>query len=264
MRFQTVRFIGVSLALLAALGFDLSSSDPGPLPYAPGETLTYNLTWKIFPAGVLVATLQKAGEGQGDAYEIRATARSQGFVSLLFNLEDTFQSVFDPNSGCSRQIFKKVNEGRRHRETRIVFDSARKLAVLDEHDPTKPGSPPKHVENETPACVLDLVTAFYYVRRQPLAVGQQIRVPINDGAATHEVSVAVQAREELQTPLGRRLAFRVEPTVFGGLYKRQGRMLIWFSDDVQRLPLRIKAILSGPVGTIVGSLQSVTDSPQKD
>ena len=61
--------------------------------------------------------------------------------------------------------------------------------------------------------------------------------------------------------MGRRFAFRVEPTVFGGLYKRKGRMLIWFSDDPQRLPLRIKAVIS--VGTIVGELQSATQSPAK-
>ena len=69
----------------------------------------------------------------------------------------------------------------------------------------------------------------------------------------------VQAREQIQTPLGTRFAFRVEPTVFGGLYKRKGRMLIWFSDDEQRLPLRIKASMS--IGTITGTLKSASPLP---
>jgi hypothetical protein len=36
-------------------------------------------------------------------------------------------------------------------------------------------------------------------------------------------------------------------------------MLIWFSDDAQRLPLRVKAIIS--VGAITGTLKSVTKVP---
>ncbi|HTG59348.1 MAG TPA: DUF3108 domain-containing protein, partial [Terriglobia bacterium] len=183
------------------------------------------------------------------------------FVSLLYQVHDEFHSVFDPTNMCSLRISKSIQEGRRHKETRIVFDSQRKLAIFDERDLARPGDPPKHVETETPGCVADLVTAFYYLRAQPMQVGQQILVQVNDGNETSEVTGLVQAREEIQTPMGRRFAFRVEPTVFGGLYKRKGRMLIWFSDDPQRLPLRIKAVIS--VGTIVGELQSATQSPAK-
>jgi len=236
-----------------------SAEEPHPLPFAPGETLTYDVTWSIFPAGRVVATLTGAGEGPSEAYEVITTARSQGFVSLLYNVKNEFRSLFDPRTLCSQRIFKKINEGRRHRDTQIVFDSDRRLAILDERDPTRPNAPPKHAENEIPACVADVVTAFYVVRRQELRVGEQIRVPLNDGAKTYDVAVEVQAHEQIQTPLGPRVAFRVEPKVFGGFYRRKGRMLVWFSDDEQRLPLRIKASVA--VGTITGNLKSVTTLP---
>jgi hypothetical protein len=249
---------------IAVLAFSASLSQaasPGALPFTPVETLTYNLTWSVFAAGQLVATLSQAGGSSGDPYEIKAVARSRGFVSLVYQVNDEFHSLFDPTNICSLQISKSIQEGRRRKETRIVFDSQRKLAILDERDLTKPGDPPKHAETETPGCVTDLVTAFYYLRAQPMQVGQEILIPVNDGNHTSEVTGRVQAREEIRTTLGRRFAFRVEPTVFGGLYNRKGRMLIWFSDDPQRLPLRIKAVIS--VGTIVGELQSATQSPAK-
>jgi hypothetical protein len=81
-------------------------------------------------------------------------------------------------------------------------------------------------------------------------------LPVNDGSKTYEVTVEVQAREPIQTPLGNREAFRVEPKVFGGLFKRKGRMLIWFSDDAQHLPLRIKFLVS--IGSLTGTLRSVS------
>jgi len=221
--------------------------------------LAFDMSWSIFPAGQTVAKLLRHEEGNGDAYEVVTTARSQGFVSLLFNVQDEFHSFFDPQSLCSRRISKKINEGRRHKVGEIFFDTQRGLAVLDERDLNKPKDPPKHAENAIPSCVQDVVSAFYYLRRQPLQVGHPVRVPVNDGAKTYDVSVQVQAREKIQTPLGNLDAFRVEPKVFGDLYKRKGRMLIWISDDEQRLPLRIKAMIS--VGSITATLRSVTNQP---
>jgi len=256
---MTFRSSTLPIVILALSASVSQAASPSTLPFAPVETLTYKLTWSVFAAGQLVATLSQAGGNSGDPYEVKAVARSRGFVSLLYQVHDDFQSVFDPTNLCSLRVSKSIQEGRRRKETRIVFDRQRKLAILDERDLAKPADPPKHTETETPGCVTDLVTAFYYLRAQPLQVGQQILIPVNDGSRTSEVTGQVQAREEIQTSMGRRFAFRVEPTVFGGLYQRKGRMLIWFSDDPQRLPLRIKAVIS--VGTIVGELQSATQSP---
>ena len=251
----------VFLAISAASIFVPRAGLPGTAsaPFAPGEKLTYSITWSAFDAGEVTATVQRTANDPHDDYEVVTTARSHGFVSLLYNLNDEFRSRFSPDTSCSAGISKQVVEGRRHKRTEITFDSSRKLAILDEHNLAKPSEPPKHSEEAIPECVQDVVSAFYYLRSQPMQVGDRIHVPVNDGSKTTEVIVEVQAREEIDTPIGRRAAFRVEPTVFGSLYKRKGRMLIWFSDDAQRLPLRIKAIIS--VGAITGTLQSVTQVP---
>lgn len=248
------------LALTASLAAGAGSpATAQSLPFRPGETLTYDVTWSIFPAGQVVSTVKQIGSGPQDAYAIDATARSDGFVSLLYRIDNTYHAVADPRTLCSRQIEKTINEGRRHKQTHIVFDSVTRMAVLNEHDMAKPGHPLKHAENAIPACVEDIVTAFYDLRRQPMKVGDHIHIPVNDGSKTHEVIVDVEGREHLQTPLGERWAFRLQPRALGNLYKKRGRLLIWISDDAQRLPLRIKAIML--VGTITGTLQSVTYGP---
>ena len=254
------RLLRVPFLLVTVLAFGGGlppGSEPANLPFGPGEKLVYNVSWSVFPAGQVTAAITKVASSNGqDALQVLTTAHSRGFVSLIYNLNDQFRSIVDPQTLCSREISKQISEGRRRKQTQIVFDTARRLAVLDERDLTKPRDAPKHTENAIPACVEDIVTGFYYLRRQPMRVGEPIHVPVNDGSKTHDVIVEVQAREQIDTPLGKRFAFRVEPRVFGDLYKKKGRMLIWFSDDAQRLPLRIKAELS--VGNIVGNLQSVT------
>jgi hypothetical protein len=229
-------------------------------PFRPGEKLTYDVMWSIFHAGEVTGTVRDASDSSHDAYEITATARSEGFVSLLFNVDNVFRATSSPQTLCSQRIIKKVGEGRRHKDTQIVFDYNRRLALLDERDLNQPRETPKHAEFDIPPCVEDVVTAFYYLRRQHLEVGHTVELPVNDGSRTQRVVVEVQAREKVQTPMGTFDALRVEPKVFNGLLKRKGRMLIWFSADDQQLPLRIKAMIT--VGSITGTLQSVTHLPQ--
>ncbi|MGA2611304.1 MAG: DUF3108 domain-containing protein, partial [Terriglobia bacterium] len=92
-------------------------------------------------------------------------------------------------------------------------------------------------------------------------IGKPLHLPVNDGSKTYDVTLDVQAREGIQTPLGNRSAIRVEPKVFSGLFKRKGRMLVWFSDDDQHLPLRIKFMIA--VGPITATLKSVTRVAEK-
>lgn len=245
-----------ALAGVATLSLMAAGTDPPALPFRPGERLTYNVTWSVFQAGQVAALLEQSGSDPGD-YQIVTTAQSRGIISKLYTLNDEYQSLLNPQTMCSSGISKHVVEGRRRKQTEIVFDGARKVAILNERNLAAAGEPPKHDEHPIPACVQDVVSAFYYLRTQPMHVGDRIDVPVNDGSRTTHVTVEVQAREQIETPVGTRYAFRVEPAVFGrgSVYQRKGRMLIWFSDDKQRLPLRIKAMLS--VGTLTGTLTSV-------
>jgi len=248
--------LGGWAVMLPALATASLFGQAKPLPFQVGERLTYDISWSVFQAGTVSSTLQRTLQGTKEKYTVITTAHSQGFVSLLFNVDDQFRSVFDPKTLCSEKISKKIVEGRRRKETEIVFDAQRKLAILDERDLTKPHDPPKHAENEIPSCVEDVVTAFYYLRSQNIEAGKPLHVAVNDGSRTYDVTLDVQALETIQTPLGQRAAIRVEPTVFSGLFKRKGRMLIWFSNDQDHLPLRIRFIIA--VGPITATLKSVT------
>jgi hypothetical protein len=228
--------------------------------FTPGETLRFDVMWTVFRAGEVTTGLRTRGEGASDAYEVTATARSEGFVSLLFDVNNVFRATSNERTLCSESIIKNVSEGRRHKDTVITFDYGKKLALLNERDLNQPSAPAKHAEYGIPPCVEDVVTAFYYLRRQHLEVGHSIEFPVNDGSKTEQVVVEVQALEKVQTSLGTFDCLRLEPKVFNGLLKRKGRMLIWLSADERHLPVRIKAMIT--VGSITGTLRSVTTEKQ--
>ncbi|TAM83572.1 MAG: DUF3108 domain-containing protein [Acidobacteria bacterium] len=255
-------WIALAIFLIPMVASDgaVRSLENRPPPFSPGETLTYDVNWSVFPAGKVTATLSRNQRGHGNFYLVTTTANSQGFASLLYKVDDKFQSVFNSETLCSIQIFKQINEGRRHKITKITFDHDRRVAILDERDAEGGHDPPKLDEHEIPSCAQDIITAFYYLRSQPLHVGQKLKLAINDGSKTKVVVAAVTERRKIQTPLGDREALRVEPSVFGNLYEeKKGKIVIWFSDDEYHFPLRIRASLK--LGAITGTLTSISPAP---
>src|ERR1041384_6616201 len=262
------RIVLAVLLAMVALESSAQAAEKKPQAYRPGEKLTFDVSWSVFPAGKVTATLSRDDDGVRDFYRVTTTADSQGFASLFYKVQDKFQSVFNPETVCSIEISKQINEGSRHKITKITFDRKRGLAILDERDAGSGDEHPKHEEHEIPPCAQDIITAFYYVRSQPLRLGQSIKLAVNDGSKTKIVVAAVTGRKKIQTPLGDREALRVEPSVFGNLYEdKKGKIVIWFSDDEYHFPLRIRAALK--MGAITGTLSSISparrgySSPEK-
>ena len=78
MRFRSSTFALVAAAVLAISALSAPEVSPDRLPFAPGETLTYGLTWSVFYAGQLVTTLSRPGGSAEDPYEVGAVAHSRG------------------------------------------------------------------------------------------------------------------------------------------------------------------------------------------
>ncbi len=184
-----------------------------------------------------------------------ARADSTGYVSNLYKVEDEYTSTFSSRRFCSLGIQKTIHEGDRHREVDVQFDPQRRLGFLQERD-IEGSTPPRQEQFPVPECVHDILSAFYYVRSLPLAVGEAFDFSLNDGGRTISVRLEVQAIEEVETEVGTFEAFRVEPDVFSGqLFQQNGRMFVWFSTDERRTPVQLRAQIG--IGTIVASLVSI-------
>lgn len=226
-------------------------------PLASGETLTYQISWRLFSAGEARMHIESRGaDAASSLWQATMNVTSSGFVSLLYKVDDTAVSTFRDGKTsrmCSVSALKTQNEGRRHRETRIDFHGDRSTASIRETDLSK-GQVLRQAQEPMQPCSYDILSALYYVRSLPLEVGSKLELPVNDGGKTLSVTVEVQAKEEVKTGAGVFRTIRVEPKVFSGsLFKRSGRMQIWFSDDPQRLPVQLKAKLF--FGTISAVLQ---------
>jgi Protein of unknown function (DUF3108) len=235
----TVKTVFLFALAAAAYGQQLPPLSP-PRPgysFPLKQTLTYSVDWRVFSAGTAVLHF----EAVGDRERLTATADTSGAINLLFHVSDRFQSSFDRAKGCSYEFDKQTVEGRRQINSTLRIDYGQSKSILDEKNIVKNQS--KHVESPIPSCMTDLLTGVFYAASQPLEVGQSFVVPLVDAMHDVPVTMKVEAREEIKTPLGTFHTVRVQPTAAAGVVKNRGNIWIWYTDDERHLPVQMRARL---------------------
>jgi len=238
---KTVKTILCTLAL-AATSASAQQTPLLPTPRAgfsfpQKQTLTYSVDWRVFPAGTAVLHFESAG----DRERVSATADTAGAINLLFHVSDRFESTFDRARGCTYEFDKQTVEGRRQMNSTLRMDYAQSKSVLDEKNMVTGQS--KHVESAIPGCMTDLLTGVFYIASQPLTVGQSFVIPVVDAMHNVPVTMKVEGREEVKTPLGTFKTVRVQPMAEAGVVKNRGNIWIWYTDDERHLPVQMRARL---------------------
>jgi hypothetical protein len=242
MRIIATAFLS-ALALAAVAHPTLAQQAPPLAPPRAGssfplkQTLTYSVDWRVFPAGTAVVRFEAAG----DRENITASADTSGAVNLLFHVSDRFQSSFDRGKGCTDDFNKQTVEGRRQVTSTLHLDYAQNRSVLNEKNLVTGQT--KHVESPVPGCVTDLLTGVFYASSQPIEVGHSFVIPVFDAMHIVPVTMKVEGREEIKTPLGVFKTLRVQPTAAAGVVKNRGNIWIWYTDDERHLPVQMRARL---------------------
>jgi uncharacterized protein DUF3108 len=273
---------GIIAAFLAVLLFARlspagdNSGGSSRVVFPVGETLVYEVHWSppvwmfflpSISAGEITFTFQGHTDYKGKpAFKIRADAVSSGFLSSIagITVADSFESIVSARDFCSLQMRKKIREGKRQRDILLTFDSSKGTGQYLAYDVSL--QPPVELKNEpvqnVPDCVQDLLSAIYYTRLQDLKVGNQIPLAVSDNGKVKKIEIKVQKREMVDTPNGQLLALRTEAiSVFGGLFRSGGTLLVWVSDDERRLPLRFEAKVK--LGKVFGTIRKVSSADKE-
>jgi len=201
------------------------------------QTLTYEVDWRVFPAGTAVLHF----EAVGDRERINANADTSGAINLLFHVSDRFQSSFDRTRGCTDDFNKQTIEGRRQVSSTLHLDYSQNRSILNEKNLVTGQA--KRVESPISGCLTDLLTGVFYASSQPIELGHSFVMPVVDAMNVVPVTMKVEGREEVKTPLGTFKTLRVEPTASAGVVKNRGNIWIWYTDDERHLPVQMRARL---------------------
>jgi hypothetical protein len=183
------------------------------------------------------------------ALHIVAVARTNDFLSRIYPVRDEVHSWVDAQTFESLQFEKKVSEGRYRADERILYDTKARKGFYESF---KNGSKKEFTINPP---VHDIVSAFYWMRRQPLETGRSFKTKVNSEEKDWDLEVQVLRREKRDLRgLGSVDTVVVEPrTRLRGVLEKRGRVFIHLQNDPARTPVRIT--FNTPYGVIVGALK---------
>jgi hypothetical protein len=213
-----------------------------------GQTYVYAVEWHLFNAGTAKVGLDSSANQE----HVTATADSGGVVNALYKVHDRFEAFFDSRTFCSLRISKHTEEGSHWRQSEAGFDYAHHKSVLDEKN--LKSSESKHVENDLPACVTDVISGFYYLASLPLQSGNSYVFSISDGAKSTQVTAHVEAKEQVKVPSGTYTTVRVRAEATSGPLQGKGTVWAWFSDG-DHIPVQMRSKLGW--GTLLFRLQRI-------
>ncbi len=237
--------------LIFASGFapaDEQGAKSAKFPYP--EKLTYRIEWRMMTAGTAVVQLS---HGTPADWQTSLNLESAGLVTRLYRVLDTYKAASNEQFCASNSVFD-AQEGKRHTVTRLNFDNSSHKVQYDERDLIKNSSNREEV-NIAP-CTYEIFGALDAVRETNLQPGKSTTIPITNGKKMGYVRIEAQAKEAVTVGGKTYQAIRYEGFLFDNvLYRRKGRLFIWFTDDPDRLPVQLRIQVGFPIGTIMLQLE---------
>jgi len=179
------------------------------------------------------------------ALTLSADVSSKGFFPRLFNLKfrERVESTVEPASFTVQRTTILDEQGKRVRQSETIFDATKGELSWTQKDPTDPSRETRNATTQFSGQLQDVLSAIYFIRMQPLAVGKSFEIFIGDSGHVYRVPVQVVERKRMKTIFGKVNVFRVDPDIFGPdslIEQEKGQLSIWITDDRRRVPVGVK------------------------
>jgi hypothetical protein len=221
-----------------------------PVPFATGETLTYDVSWSsTLTAGTATLRVaEKKPSYNSVAYYVIADGRPSALLSRLYTLYYKVDTLLDVYTLLPQRASVYSEEGKRHRMKTTMYDHAKKTAEyqIETRTVVKKGMP-------ISAVAQDPLGALFVLRSIPLKAGEKITMPLCDNGANYKVLIEAGAVESIKTGTGVLQAQKLTMTPQGADVGARA-LALWLSTDAARVPVKMSAQL--PVGQFVLTLAS--------
>jgi hypothetical protein len=215
--------------------------------FASGEVLSFDVGYKFITAGKAIMRVGPTTVVSGrPCYDVRFDVQTTSSFDKVFKVRDRYRTYLDVDGVFPWRFEQTVREGKYSRDFSANIDQKAHVAR------TTDGS------FAIPAFVHDILSAFYYVRTldlHSLKKGQTIMLKNFYGQKTHDLRIKILGREQITVDAGTFDCIVVEPLVVeGGLFKNEGRIVVYLTDDDRKLPVKVATKVL--IGSIDGELTS--------
>lgn len=216
-----------------------------------GEKLTFDVKYGFVTAGIGVMEIPKMKTISGrNAYWVTFQVNTVPSFDWMFKVRDKYETYLDAEGLFPWRFEQHIREGSYSRDFSAFFDQRKGKAKTTEG------------EYNIPKYVNDILSAFYLVRNYDFS-----RMKVNDRLKlqnfykdkTYDLDVRYLGKETIEVPAGKFDCIIVEPLVKeGGLFKSEGSIIIYLSNDEARIPVRVQTkVVIGSINADLTAYQNV-------
>ncbi|MCA6073952.1 DUF3108 domain-containing protein [Fulvivirga sedimenti] len=244
---RAVIFLFCLIPLLALLPPSEENQRQGhKITFGPGEELNYRVHY-----GFLNAAVARMVIGEDIHYvngqpcmKIDVYGESVGMFDLFTRIRDNWGTYFDTTNIRPARFYRVLEEGKYRKNEVVTFDHSREIAYTREFSFSQNRWKPV-VEAKVPSNVQDLVSGYYFLRTYDFSKnkpGDLITLKAFFDKEMYDFKIRFVGREEVKTNLGVIRSLVLSPIMpENSLFDGENSIRIWISDDINKVPLKIKA-----------------------
>ncbi len=216
-----------------------------------GERLTFDVNYGFVTAGIAEMSVPRLKKMIGrDVYHITFKVNSVSSFDPFFKVRDRYETFMDVEGLFPWRFEQHVREGNYSRDFSAFFDQRRNIAK------TGNGT------FDTPEYVNDIVSAFYITRTKDFSEfkkGDRVHLENFFEDKIFPLDVVFHGRERVTVAAGTFDCIIIEPLVVeGGLFKSEGDIVIWLTDDDLKIPVKVKTkVLIGSISAELTSYEGL-------
>ena len=217
--------------------------------FEDGEVLEYRLHYGIFNTSYASLKLNNERLDNKIVYHAAGYGKTTGLARLFFKVEDYYDSYFDINT-INPLLFKRnIDEGGYTKNLEIVFDQPKQIAYINNIKAQK------RTEVKTEPNSQDLISSLYYLRKffttEDVQENEYFNINMFYDSKNRFFELQYLGKETIKTRLGEIECLKFKPTTKRSrIFRGEGSITIWLSDDQNRIPVRIQADL------LIGSIKA--------
>ena len=224
-------------------------------PFKAGENLEYIVHYGIFNASYASLKLTNENLDGKDLLLASGYGKTIGLARLFFKVEDYYSSYFDDTDVTPYFFKRNIYEGGYTKNLEVKFNSEYQNATVN------------NLKNQTIETinteknVQDLISSLYYLRKnfseEKVSIGEQFIINMFYDSKNRELPLIYLGKEIINTKFGKIECLKFMPTTSKSrIFKGEGSITIWLTNDKNRIPIRVQADLL--VGSIKADLEKFT------
>ena len=269
------------LPLLALFAAAISiSSDVGQVypqlsntSFGRGENLEYRINYGMLSIGRASMQIEEKLHrvNSRDTYKLAIEGKTRGFTSFLVDVDDQWGAYLDTASLMPQLTYRNLKEGGYRKNEIVKFDHKQKnieVKILDQKKGQYKIPEYYHypIDPDREIHMRDLLGGYLFMRTLDFSKyndGDTIIISGFFEDTFYDLPLVLRGREIIRTKAGKFKALRLAPMMPDNkLFNGRDSITAWFSDDDNKVPLRVEArMFIGSVSIELSNFNGLKNQP---